>query len=120
MADVLFDTGKYDLRSNTSLQLAKLSGILLAHPGLNLQVEGYTDSTGSDEFNQKLSEQRASTVRDFLVMQGLASDSVTSKGFGSAMPVASNDTVAGRQQNRRVELVVSGESIGVKIGDAKQ
>ena len=98
MADVLFDTGKYEVRPNTREQLAKLSGILLAHPGLNLEVEGYTDSTGGDEFNQKLSEQRASTVREYLVAQGLPGDSVTAKGFGKAAPVASNDTPAGRQR----------------------
>jgi len=120
MADVLFDVGKYQLRPATREQLAKVSGILLAHPGLNLQVEGYTDSTGSDELNQKLSEQRASTVRDYMVEQGLSADSVTSKGFGKDMPVASNDTAAGRQKNRRVELIVSGEIIGVKIGAAPQ
>lgn len=120
MADVLFDTGKYDLRSNTRLQLAKLTGILLAHPGLHLAVEGYTDSTGSDDFNQKLSEQRASTVRDFLVAQGMAGDSVTSQGFGKAMPVADNDTAAGRQKNRRVEMIVSGDVIGTPIGEANR
>ena len=120
MADVLFDTGKYEVRPNTREQLAKLSGILLAHPGLDLEVEGYTDSTGSDEFNQRLSEQRASTVREYLVGQGLASNSVTATGFGKAMPVASNDTAAGRQKNRRVELVVSGEVIGAVIGKVKQ
>jgi len=120
MADVLFDTGKYEVRPSTREQLAKLSGILLAHPGLNLEVEGYTDSTGGDEFNQRLSEQRASTVRDYLVGQGLASTSVTATGFGKAMPVASNDTAAGRQKNRRVELVVSGEVIGAAIGKVKQ
>ncbi len=116
MADVLFDPGKYDLRPATSLQLAKLSGIILAHPGLNLAIEGYTDSTGSDEFNQKLSDQRASTVREFLIGQGLAGESITAQGFGKAMPVANNDTAAGRQKNRRVEIIVSGEIIGVKIG----
>lgn len=116
MADVLFDTGKYDLRQNTREQLAKLSGIVLAHPGLNLSVEGYTDSTGSDELNQRLSEQRASTVREFLIGQGLGSDTITATGFGKAMPVANNDTPSGRQKNRRVELIVSGEIIGVKIG----
>jgi outer membrane protein OmpA-like peptidoglycan-associated protein len=120
MADVLFDVGKYQLRPTTREQLAKVSGILLAHPGLNLQVEGYTDSTGSDDLNQKLSEQRASTVREYMVDQGLSADSVTSKGFGKDMPVASNDTAAGRQKNRRVELIVSGEVIGVKIGTAPQ
>jgi outer membrane protein OmpA-like peptidoglycan-associated protein len=116
MADVLFDTGKYDVRPGTREQLAKLSGILLAHPGLQLEVEGHTDSTGSDELNQKLSEQRASAVREYLVAQGLASDAVASRGFGKTMPVASNDSAAGRQKNRRVELIVSGDVIGVKIG----
>lgn len=116
MADVLFDTGKYEVRPTTREQLAKLSGILLAHPGLQLEVEGHTDSTGSDELNQKLSEQRASTVREYLVAQGMGADAVAAKGFGKSMPVASNDTSAGRQKNRRVELIVSGDVIGVKIG----
>ncbi len=116
MADVLFDTGKFEVRPGTREQLAKLSGILLAHPGLYLDVEGYTDSTGSDELNQRLSEQRASAVREYLVGQGLAGDAITAKGMGKAAPVATNDTAAGRQKNRRVELIVSGEVIGVKIG----
>ncbi len=116
MADLLFDTGKYNVRPGTREQLAKLSGIFLAHPGLHLEVEGHTDSTGSDELNQKLSEQRASAVRDYLVGQGLASDGVAARGLGKTMPVAINDTAAGRQKNRRVELIVSGDVIGVKIG----
>jgi outer membrane protein OmpA-like peptidoglycan-associated protein len=116
MADVLFDTGKYDLRGPTRETLARLSGIILANKGLNLAIEGHTDSTGSDELNQKLSEQRASTVRSYLVEQGLASDTVTSEGFGKTMPVADNDTPAGRQRNRRVEIIVFGEVIGTKIG----
>ena len=120
MADVLFDTGRYEIRPGTREQLAKLCGILLAHPGLNLEVEGYTDSTGGDDFNQRLSEKRASTVGEYLVGQGLPSDSVTSKGFGKETPVASNDTSSGRQKNRRVELVVSGEVIGTTIGLAKR
>jgi outer membrane protein OmpA-like peptidoglycan-associated protein len=116
MADVLFDTGKYDVKPTTREHLAKLSGILLAHPGLQLEVEGHTDSTGSDELNQKLSEQRASAVRDYMVSNGLANNSVAAKGFGKSMPVAGNETSAGRQKNRRVELIVSGDVIGVKIG----
>jgi outer membrane protein OmpA-like peptidoglycan-associated protein len=116
MADVLFDTGKYTLHPGTREQLAKLSGIMLAHPGLSLQVEGYTDTTGSDELNQKLSEKRAQTVADYLVAQGLAAGSVTSQGLGKSNPVADNSTAAGRRQNRRVELVVSGDVIGTKIG----
>lgn len=117
MADVLFDTGKYDLRQPTRESLARLSGIVLAHPGLKLEIEGHTDSTGSDELNQTLSEQRADTVRGYLVQQGLASDAITAKGFGKTSPVADNTTAAGRQKNRRVELVVSGEVIGVQIGN---
>ncbi len=116
MGDVLFDTGKFNLRQEAREKLARLSGIVLAHPGLNLEVEGHTDSTGSDELNQKLSEQRAGTVRDYLIQQGLAENSLTSKGFGKTMPVADNSTSDGRQKNRRVEIIVSGEVIGVKIG----
>jgi outer membrane protein OmpA-like peptidoglycan-associated protein len=116
MGDVLFDTGKFNLRPEAREALAKLSGIVLAHPGLNLEVEGHTDSTGSDQLNQKLSEDRAAAVRGYLVEQGLPDSSVSSKGFGKTMPVADNSTAAGRQQNRRVEIIVSGEVIGVKIG----
>jgi len=116
MADVLFDTGKYNLRPPARERLARLSGIVLAHPGLMLQVEGHTDSTGSDEFNQKLSEQRAETTRNFLIEQGLEQDMVTAKGFGRTMPIADNSTSEGRQKNRRVEIIVSGEVIGTKIG----
>lgn len=116
MADVLFDTGKYEVKPATREQLAKLTGILLAHPSLKLEVEGHTDSTGSDEINDKLSEQRATTVRDYLVAQGMASDAVTAKGFGKTAPIADNSTAAGRQKNRRVELIVSGDVIGQKIG----
>ena len=116
MQDVLFDTGKYTLKQPAELALAKISGIVLSHPGLSLQIEGYTDSTGTAELNQKLSEQRANSVRDFLMKQGLGTDSMAAVGYGTNYPVAPNDTAAGRQQNRRVELVVSGEVIGVKIG----
>jgi outer membrane protein OmpA-like peptidoglycan-associated protein len=116
MGDVLFDTGKYDLRPPTREMLAKVTGILLAHPGLRLEVEGHTDATGSDELNQRLSEKRAQTVRDYIAQQGLDSSGIVAKGFGKTVPVADNDTAAGRQKNRRVELVISGEIIGVKIG----
>jgi outer membrane protein OmpA-like peptidoglycan-associated protein len=115
MADVLFDFGKYTLRSEAREKLAKISGIVLAHPGLRLEVEGHTDSIGSDEFNQKLSENRASAVRDYLISQGLNGDSVTARGFGKTQPIAANDTNANRQKNRRVEMVVSGEIIGTKL-----
>ncbi len=116
MQDVLFATGKYDLTDPARIALAKIAGIVISHPGLNLQVEGYTDSTGTEQFNQKLSEQRANTVRDFLASQGVNPQTMTAVGYGENYPVASNDTAAGRKMNRRVELVVSGEVIGVKIG----
>jgi len=113
MSDVLFDTGKYTLKPNTQISLAKVAGILQAYPGLKLQVEGYTDSVGSDEYNQKLSENRADAVRNFLLTQGVQQDNITSTGYGKAKPVADNSTSAGRAQNRRVQLVVSGDAIGV-------
>jgi outer membrane protein OmpA-like peptidoglycan-associated protein len=112
MSDVLFDTGKYTLKPGAREKLAKISGIVLAHPGLNLQIEGYTDSVGSEEMNQQLSERRADSVRDFLAQQGVAGSAMTAKGFGKTQPVASNDTAEGRQRNRRVELVVNGDAIG--------
>jgi outer membrane protein OmpA-like peptidoglycan-associated protein len=116
MSDVLFDFNKYTLRPAAREKLAKISGIILSHPGLRLEVDGYTDSVGSEDYNQKLSENRAGGVRDYLVGQGIASDNVTAKGFGKDDPVASNDTAAGRQKNRRVEMVVSGDIIGTPIG----
>ena len=116
MADVLFETNKYALSQDAQLKLAKLSGIIQAHPGLNLAIEGYTDTTGTPDYNLKLSQQRADTVRDFLVSQGLSADIITAKGLGQADPVADNGTAAGRKQNRRVEIIVSGEVIGVKVG----
>ncbi len=115
MSDVLFDTGKYSLKSGAREKLAKVAGILLAYPGLNIEVGGYTDNVGGDGMNQTLSENRAGSVRDYLVQQGVASGSVSSKGFGNTLPVASNDNSAGRQQNRRVELLVSGEAIGTPV-----
>ncbi len=116
IGDVLFDTGRYTLRSPAREALAKLSGIVLAYPGLRLQVEGHTDSTGSASFNQKLSEQRAAAVRDYLVQQGLDMNSISAAGLGQDNPIADNSTAAGRQKNRRVEIIVSGEVIGTQIG----
>ena len=112
MSDVLFDTGKYSLKPGAREKLAKVAGILLAYPGLNIEVGGYTDNVGGDAMNQTLSENRAGSVRDYLVQQGVSTSSVSSRGFGNALPVASNESSAGRQQNRRVELLVSGEAIG--------
>jgi outer membrane protein OmpA-like peptidoglycan-associated protein len=116
IGDVLFDTAKYTLRPPAREALAKLSGIVLAYPGLKLTVEGHTDSTGTPAFNQKLSEQRAMAVRDYLVQQGVDMNSITAAGLGEGMPIADNSTAAGRQKNRRVEIIVSGEVIGTKIG----
>jgi outer membrane protein OmpA-like peptidoglycan-associated protein len=115
MSDVLFDTGKYTLRPVAREKLAKVAGIVSGHPGLRLDVEGHTDSVGGDEYNQRLSEQRGAAVRDYLTKQGMPLNSVTTKGMGKTQPVASNDTATGRQQNRRVELVISGEVIGTPI-----
>ncbi len=115
MSDVLFDTGKYSLKPGAREKLAKVAGILLAYPGLAIQVGGYTDNVGTDALNQTLSENRADSVRDYLVQQGVAPSSVTAKGFGNSEPVVSNSDASGRQQNRRVELVVSGESIGDRV-----
>jgi len=115
MSDVLFDTGQYTLKPGAREKLAKVAGILIAYPGLNIEVDGYTDNVGGDEMNQKLSENRAGAVRDYLIEQGVANNSVTAKGFGNTLPVASNDNFAGRQENRRVELVVSGEAIGSPV-----
>ena len=116
MSDVLFDSGKYSLRPVAREKLAKVAGIVSGHPGLKLDVEGHTDSVGGAEFNQRLSEQRGESVRAYLTQEGMPVSSVTAKGFGETQPVASNDNAQGRQQNRRVELVISGEVIGTTIG----
>jgi outer membrane protein OmpA-like peptidoglycan-associated protein len=112
MSDVLFDTGRYSLKPGAREKLAKVAGILLAYPGLNIAVGGYTDNVGGDDMNQRLSENRATSVRDYLVQQGVTTNSVSARGFGNTLPVAANDSSSGRQQNRRVELLVSGEAIG--------
>jgi outer membrane protein OmpA-like peptidoglycan-associated protein len=111
MSDVLFDTGKYTLKPGAREKLAKVAGILIAYPGLNIEV-GYTDNVGGDDMNQTLSENRAGAVRNYLVETGVTTNSVSAKGYGNTLPVASNDNSAGRQENRRVELVVSGDAIG--------
>ena len=114
MSDVLFDTAKYTLKPGTQVSLAKVATILQIYPGLKVQVEGYTDSVGGDEYNQKLSENRANAVHDFLVQNGVPAANVTATGYGKNKPVADNGTAAGRAQNRRVNLVVSGDAIGVQ------
>ena len=115
MSDVLFDTGQYSLKPGAREKLAKVAGILLAYPGINVQVGGYTDNVGNNEMNQALSEHRASSVRDYLVESGVNSNAVTAQGYGNTQPVATNDNPTGRQQNRRVELVVSGDVIGTSV-----
>ncbi len=120
LSDVLFDTGKYTLRPAAREKLAKISGIVLAYPDLRLAIEGNTDSVGTDAMNQELSEKRASSVMDYLAQQSIPQASMTSQGFGKTQPIASNDTAEGRQQNRRVELIVSGDVIGTTIGTVSQ
>jgi outer membrane protein OmpA-like peptidoglycan-associated protein len=117
MPDVLFETNSFILKPAARESLAKVAGIFLAYPDLRLEVDGHTDSVGSDSYNQQLSEKRAASVRDYLTQQGIPPSSVVIQGFGKTQPVASNATAAGRRQNRRVELVVSGEVIGTKIGN---
>jgi outer membrane protein OmpA-like peptidoglycan-associated protein len=114
MSDVLFDFNKYTLKTDAREKLAKVSGILLSYPGLNLQVEGYTDNVGTDEYNQKLSEERADAVRDYLQSQGVAQSNISAAGYGKSDPVADNSSASGRAENRRVQLVVSGNAIGVQ------
>jgi outer membrane protein OmpA-like peptidoglycan-associated protein len=114
MSDVLFDTGKYTLKTGTQISLAKVAGILEAYPGLKVQVEGYTDSVGGDDYNQTLSENRANAVMHFLVSQGVNQANISSQGYGKADPVADNSSAAGRAQNRRVNMVVSGDAIGIQ------
>jgi len=116
MPDVLFDFGKYTLKPEARERLARISGIVLAYPDLRLEIDGYTDSIGSDEFNQTLSEKRAATVRDYLVNSAVPMDSVTARGLGKSNPIAPNDTAAGRKMNRRVEMIVSGDVIGTAVG----
>ena len=120
MSDVLFDTGKYTLKQGTQVSLAKVATILQLYPGLKIQVEGYTDSVGGDEYNQKLSENRANAVHDFLIQNGVPAGNVTAAGYGKNNPVADNNTAAGRQQNRRVNMVVSGDAIGVQTSAGPQ
>jgi outer membrane protein OmpA-like peptidoglycan-associated protein len=112
MSDVLFDFNRATLKPGAQLRLAKVSGIILAYPDLKLEIDGFTDNKGTEEYNMGLSERRAKAVRDFLVTQGVGQDTVNTRGYGPSNPVASNATASGRQQNRRVELVVSGEAIG--------
>ena len=116
VGDVLFETGRFELKPEAREKLARFSGIILGHPGLTVQAEGFTDSTGTADTNQKLSQQRADAVGQYLMSQGIPNDRVTTKGYGPSYPVATNGTREGRSQNRRVELVVAGDIIGTPIG----
>ena len=123
LSDVLFDFNKATLRPGAREKLAKVAGIILAHPGLRMEAEGHADAVGTDDYNQRLSERRAQSVSTFLVEEGIRPETIAAMGFGESRPVATNGTAEGRQQNRRVELVVSGEPIGtsgtgVTTGDA--
>jgi outer membrane protein OmpA-like peptidoglycan-associated protein len=117
MSDVLFDFNQATLKPGAREKLAKMSGILLAYPTLRLSVEGHTDSIGTDEYNMTLSQRRADAVRDYLTSNGIDAANIQAVGMGKADPVASNDTNEGRQQNRRVEMVVSGDVIGQPIAN---
>jgi outer membrane protein OmpA-like peptidoglycan-associated protein len=120
IGDVLFETGRHELAASAREKLARFAGLVLAHPGLAIQAEGFTDSTGTLEVNDRLSLQRADAVTQFLMAQGLPRDRITARGYGASFPVASNDTREGRQRNRRVELVVTGEIIGTPIAEVRR
>ncbi|HTD22936.1 MAG TPA: OmpA family protein [Terriglobales bacterium] len=119
MADILFESGSWNLRAGTREKLARVAGVILSYPGLNLKIEGHTDGVGGDAYNQQLSEKRAAVVRDYLVQQGVSLNSVAAVGYGKTQPMASNDTAEGRRQNRRVDLIVSGEVIGTNLSSAQ-
>ena len=110
LGDVLFDTGSANLKPGADLSLDRLAGYLKAHPQTKILIEGHTDSRGSEEYNEGLSERRAQSVAKALLARGVAPDAVNAIGRGESFPVATNDTAAGRQQNRRVEIVFSDAS----------
>ena len=118
MSDVQFPSGRFQLTNDAKMALAKMAGVLLAYPGVKLEVDGYTDSTGNDEVNQELSDKRAEAVRTFLVAQGVPPDSITAQGFGAADPIASNTSAAGRRLNRRVDMIVTGNVIGTPVASS--
>ena len=111
MGDVLFSFGKADLSAGAVRNLDKITGFLEKHPDRNLLIEGHTDSIGSDEYNQALSQKRADAVKEALVGKGIVPDRIVTKGYGKKFPVAGNDTESGRQMNRRVEVVILNEGV---------
>lgn len=116
LGDVLFSTGKSDLRESSLHSIAGLVGFLAAHPERTVRVEGYTDSVGSDEFNRGLSDRRAASVTDALERGGIAASRIQAEGLGNTRPIASNDSADGRRQNRRVEIVISQAAGVVAVG----
>lgn len=111
IGDVLFATAKSDLNANAQVSMDKIADFLKKNPNRNLLVEGHTDSVGSDDYNQGLSEQRAASVKTALVSRGIADERIVTIGYGKKYPVASNDTASGKQQNRRVEVVILNEGV---------
>jgi outer membrane protein OmpA-like peptidoglycan-associated protein len=107
LGDVLFATGRADLKSGARRSLEKLSAFLHEYPQRSVQIEGFTDSVGTDDYNQGLSERRAGAVRDALTSMGISGDRIQTRGLGKSSPVADNESATGRQQNRRVEVIIS-------------
>lgn len=107
LGDVLFETGKADLKGAATANLGKLTAFLTQNPDRTLVIEGHTDSIGTDSYNQMLSQNRADSVKAFLLSQGVAANRITAYGKGEGSPVASNDDSAGRQMNRRVEIIIA-------------
>lgn len=110
LGDVLFDSGRAQLKSGGMRNVQKLADFFKQYPQRKVMIEGFTDSIGSNSHNQELSDQRANSVRMALLDMGIGTDRITSRGYGESYPVAGNDTAAGRQQNRRVEIIVSDNS----------
>ena len=107
LGDTLFATGKSELKSGASANLDRITAFLSEYPKRTAAIEGFTDSMGSDDMNQSLSERRANAVKNYLVNQGVSSARLTASGRGENSPIADNDSAAGRQQNRRVEVVIN-------------
>jgi len=119
LSDVLFDTGQATLKSGAREKLSKLAGILMAYPGgYQVEVEGHTDSVGSEQSNMRLSQGRADSVHDYLLQSGVKPERMKAgRGFGETTPVASNDTAAGRQVNRRVEIIIADANKQAAMGN---
>ena len=114
LGDVLFTTGTANLNTGAGTQLSKLAGFLNAHADRTAQIEGYTDNVGSDEYNQGLSQRRADAVKGYLVRQGIATERLTATGNGESSPVGDNSSATGRQQNRRVEVVIANSAVAAR------